>query len=53
MTAATVAIGLLTLVALAFIARRKTVAAAQRQARRDAASGLTDARLRHPSMRGK
>ena len=32
---------------------RPTVADAQAQARRDAARGVTDARLRHPSMRGK
>ena len=32
---------------------RPTVADAQAQARRDAARGVTAARLRHPSMRGK
>ena len=33
--------------------RRGSVAEAQRQARRDAASGVTAARLRHPSTRAK
>ena len=33
--------------------RRPTVADSQAQARRDAARGVTDARLRHPSVRGK
>ena len=33
--------------------RRGSVEAAQAQARRDAASGVTAARLRHPSTRAK
>ena len=50
---------LVTLTAAAGIAaaewlhRRGSVAEAQRQARRDAASGVTAARLRHPSTRAK